>query len=166
MSNKPPLLSPVPCIEAAVQDLDLNTKIRAPDSESNRGVNPSFETLMKELACKIQGEHQEVRHFATQIEAAVITICQKYPQWLDEDAVVELKRERFYHGLKRVYRESFIHLYEEKESFEKILYAVLIAEKTFKDLEKSPLNLSEDHNSSSKEKPARRPRHQRKHSCE
>ena len=89
-----------------------------------------------------------VRHFAAQIEAAVLTICQKYPQELDEDVVVELNRERFYQGLKRVYRESFIHLYEEKESFEKILNAVLIVEKALKDLEKSPLNLPEDHNSS------------------
>ena len=122
--------------------------MRAPDSESNRRVNPSFKTLMKELACKIQGEYQEVRHFAAQIEAAVLNFCQKYPQELDEDVVVELNRERFYQGLKRVYRESFIHLYEEKESFEKILNAVLIVEKALKDLEKSPPNLPEDHNSS------------------
>ena len=48
---------------------------------------------------------------------------------MDEDEVADQKREGFYQGMKRVYRESFVHLYVEKEYLEKILDAVLKIEK-------------------------------------
>ena len=83
---------------------------------------------MKELACKLQGEHQSVRHFAAEIEVAVINIHIEHPQKMDEEKMAEVKKTRFYHGLKRVYKESFVHLYEEGASFERLVDAVLIVE--------------------------------------
>ena len=105
------------------------------DSDSQGGARPSYEGMMKELACKLQGEHQSVRHFAAEIEAAVINICQEHPQKMDEEKMVEVKRTRFYHGLKRVYKETFVHLYEEGASFEKLVDAVLIVEEALLKLE-------------------------------
>ena len=105
------------------------------DSDSQGGARPSYEVLMKELACKLQGEHQSVRHFAAIIEAAVINICNEYPQKMDEEKVIEVKRTRFYHGLKRVYKETFVHLYEEGASFERLVDAVLVVEEALLKLE-------------------------------
>ena len=105
------------------------------DSDSQGGARPSYEVMMKELACKLQGEHQSVRHFAAIIEAAVINICNEYPQKMDEEKVIEVKRTRFYHGLKRVYKETFVHLYEEGAPFERLVDAVLVVEEALLKLE-------------------------------
>ena len=83
---------------------------------------------MKELACKLQGEHQSVRHFAAVIETAVINIYLEHPQKMDEEKMAEVKRTRFYHGLKRVYKKTFVHLHEEGASFERLVDAVLTVE--------------------------------------
>ena len=105
------------------------------NSDSQGGARPSYEEMMKELACKLQGEHQSVRHFAATVEVAVINICQEHPQKMDEDKVIEVKRTRFYHGLKRVYKETFVHLYEEEASFERLVDAVLVVEEALLKLE-------------------------------
>ena len=76
------------------------------DSDPQGGAKPSYEEMMKELACKLQGEHQSVRHFAAVIEAAVINIYLEHPQKMDEEEMAEVKKTRFYHGLKRVYKED------------------------------------------------------------
>ena len=48
---------------------ELNVKGEAaPGSESKGGVTPSFDTLMEELAGKIQGDQQTVRQFAGLVE--------------------------------------------------------------------------------------------------
>ena len=78
--------------------------------------------------------------------------------------MAELKRERFYQGMKRVYRESFVHLYEEKKSFEKILEALLIVERALLELGNRPLKLPEEGDSVHGEDPERKPRHKRNHS--
>ena len=98
------------------------------DSDSHGGARPSYEEMMKELACKLQGEHQSVRHFAAVIEAAVINIYLEHPQKMDEEKMAEVKKTRFYHGLKRVYEETFVHLHEEGASFERLVDAVLTVE--------------------------------------
>ena len=105
------------------------------DSDSQGGAKPSYEEMMKELACKLQGEHQSVRHFAAVIEAAVINIYLEHPQKMDEEKMAEVKRTRFYHGLKRVYKETFVHLHEEGASFERLVDAVLTVEKALLNLE-------------------------------
>ena len=51
----------------------------------------------------------------------VLTIYHQYPQEMSESKVAEWKRIQFYKGLKRVYRESFQHLYEEGASFEELI---------------------------------------------
>ena len=105
------------------------------DSDSQGGARPSYEEMMKELACKLQGEHQSVRHFAAIVEVAVIKIHLEHPQQMDEEKMAEVKRTRFYHGLKRVYKESFVHLYEEGASFERLVDAVLVVEEALLKLE-------------------------------
>ena len=156
MSNSPHPSSPDTCIEAAIQDLDLESSMRAPESEYKEGVDSSFDSLMEKLACKIQGEDQTVGHYAAEIEATVLNILHHYPDQMDEDTVVDLKRDIFYNGLRRVYRESFIHMYEDKKSFEEMLDAVLIVEKA---LQKLPTKKeTEECNSPKREESRRRPR--------
>ena len=106
------------------------------DSDSQGGARPSYEEMMKELACKLQGEHQSVRHFAAEIEVAVINICtwSILKGWMKRKWQ-KSRRTRFYHGLKRVYKESFVHLYEEGASFERLVDAVLIVEEALLKLE-------------------------------
>ena len=109
--------------------------MRAPESESKEGVDSSFDSLMEKLACKIQGEDQTVRHCAAEIEATILNIWHHYPDQMEEDTVVDLKRDIFYNGLKRIYKDSFFHMYEDKKSFEHILKAAQTVEEA---LQKSP----------------------------
>ena len=66
----------------------------------------------------------------------VLTICHQYPQEMSESEVAEWKRIQFYKGLRRVYRESFQHLYERGNSFEELLDAVLVMEEALQELKK------------------------------
>ena len=74
--------------------------MRAPELESKEGVDSSFDALMEKLACKIQGEDQPVRYYAAEVEATILNILHQYPDQMDEDTVVDLKRDIFYNGLK------------------------------------------------------------------
>ena len=106
-------------------------------SESKEGVTPTFDTMMEELACKIQGKTQTVRQFAAQVEAAVINIHQSHPAQMSESCMMQVKRTQFFHGLKRTYKETFRHLYEEEDaSFEEILQAASIMEEALGSLMK------------------------------
>ena len=83
MSNSHLSNSTVPYIEVAMQDLNIKGDMAAPNSKYQGGVKASFETMMKELACKIQGKMQGVQQFAAQIEASVINIYQRYlREWM------------------------------------------------------------------------------------
>ena len=88
----------------------------APESEPKEGVPPSFDTLMEELAGNIQGEGQTVKQFAGQVKAAVIRMHQLYPDQISESCMVQVERTQFFHGLKRTYKETFKHLYEDEEA--------------------------------------------------
>ena len=111
----------------------------APGSESKGGVTPSFDTLMEELAGKIQGDQQTVRQFAAQVEAAVINIHQSHPDQMSEFCMSQVKRTQFFHGLKRTYKETFRHLYEEEEvSCDRILQAASTMEEALNHLMKIP----------------------------
>ena len=110
-----------------------------PGSESKGGVAPSFDTLMEELAGKIQGDKQTVRQFAAQVEAAVINIHQSHPDQMSESCMSQVKRTQLFHGLKRTYKETFRHLYEEeKASCEIILQAASTMEEALNHLMKIP----------------------------
>ena len=111
----------------------------APESGPKEGVPPSFDTLMEELAGKIQGEGQTVRQFAGQIEAAVIRIHQQYPEQMSESCMVQVERTQFFHGLRRTYKETFRHLYEDEEaSKQKILQAAITMEEALNNLGRIP----------------------------
>ena len=133
---------------------DQVNSISKPPSE----VVASFETLMESLAGKIQGKNQTVRHFAAEIESMVLTICHQYPQEMSESKVAEWKRIQFYKGLKRMYRESFQHLYEEGDSFEELLDAVLVMEEALEELQK-PSKKEETHLLRSKQQPKCKKKH-------
>ena len=147
MSNSSRPNSPNTCIEAVIQDLDLENSMRAPESESKEGVDSSFDALMEKLACKIQGEDQPVRHYAAEVEATLLNILHQYPDQMDEDTVVDLKRDIFYNGLKRIYKDSFVHMYEDKKSFELILKAALTVEEALQKLPtpKKPKDFDSSH---------------------
>ena len=134
MSNSPRSNSPNTCIEAVIQDLDLENSIRAPKSESKEGVDSSLDALMEKLACKIEGEDQPVKHYSAEVEATILDILPQYPDHMDEDTVVDLKRDIFYNGLKRIYKDSFVHMYEDKKPFELIAKAALTVEEAIQKL--------------------------------
>ena len=51
--------------------------------------------------------------------------------------MMQVKRTQFFHGLKRTYKETFRHLYEEEDaSFEEILQAASIMEEALGSLMK------------------------------
>ena len=122
-------------------------------SEPKGGVTPTFDTLMEELACKIQGKIQTVRQFAAQVEAAVINIHQSHPAEMSESCMMQVKRTQFFHGLKRTYKETFRHLYEEEDaSFERILQAASIVEEALGSL----MKISKSEESEEPQLPTRR----------
>ena len=135
MSTSP---HPITLIDHAMNELKVTGKA-ALGSESKVGVTPSFDTLMEELAGKIQGDQQTVRQFAAQVEAAVIRIHQSHPEQMSEACMRQVKRTQFYHGLKRTYKETFRHLYEDEEaSCERILQAASTMEEALSQLKKIP----------------------------
>ena len=113
----------------------------APESEPKEGVPPSFDTLMEELAGNIQGEEQTVKQFAGQVEAAVIRMHQLYPDQISRSCMVQVERTQFFHGLKRTYKETFKHLYEDEASKEQILRAVTTMEEALNKLKEVPRGL-------------------------
>ena len=135
MSNSPPPVTPT---DHAMNEWSKEGK-PALGSESKGGVTPTFDTLMEELAGKIQGMTQTVRQFAAQVEAAVISIHQSHPAQMSESCMMQVKRTQFFHGLKRTYKETFRHLYEEEDaSFERILQAASTMEEAMGNLMKIP----------------------------
>ena len=92
---------------------------------------------------------------AAETEATVLNILHHYPDQIDEDTVVDVKRD-IYNGLRRVYRESFIYMYEDKKSFEQMLDAVLIVEAALKKLPTK--KKSDERNYANREESRRRPR--------
>ena len=135
MSNSPPPVTPA---DYAMNEWSKEGK-PALGSESKGGVTPTFDTLMEELASKIQGTTQTVRQFAAQVEAAVINIHQSHPAQLSESCMIQVKRTQFFHGLKRTYKETFRHLYEEEDApFERILQAASTMEEAMGNLMKIP----------------------------
>ena len=135
MSNSPPPVTPT---DHAMNEWSKEAKA-ALGSESKGGVTPTFDTLMEELAGKIQGKTQTVRQFAAQVEAAVINIHQSHPAQMSESCMMQVKRTQFFHGLKRTYKETFRHLYEEEDtSFERILQAASTMEEAMGSLMKIP----------------------------
>ena len=137
MSNSPPPVTPT---DHAMIEWSKEGR-PALGSESKGGVTPTFDTLMEELAGKIQGKIQTVRQFAAQIEAAVINIHQSHPAQMSEPCMMQVKRTQFFHGLKRTYKETFRHLYEEEDaSFERILQAASTMEEAMGNLMKIPMS--------------------------
>ena len=135
MSNSP---LPVTPTGHAMNGWNKESKA-ALESESKGGVTPTFDTLMEELAGKVQGTTQTVRQFAAQVEAAVINIYQSHPAQMSEYCMLQVKRTQFFHGLKRTYKETFRHLYEEEDaSFERILQAASTMEEAMGDLKRIP----------------------------
>ena len=133
MSNSP---LPVTPTDHAVNEWNKEGKV-ALGSESKGGATPTFDTLIEELASKVQGTTQTVRQFAAQVEAAVINIHQSHPAQMSESCMMQVKRTQFFHGSKRTYKESFRHLYEEEDaSFERILQAASTMEEALGSLVK------------------------------
>ena len=97
MSNSP---LPVIPTDHAMNEWSKEGKA-ALGSESKGGVTPTFDPLMEELACKIQGKTLTVRQFAAQVEAVVINIHQNHPAQMSESCMMQVKRTQFFHGLKR-----------------------------------------------------------------
>ena len=111
------------------------------ESLPNGGVVPSFDTMMEELASKIQGEQQTVRQFAAVVKSKVLNIYHHHPDQMSESCMSQVKRTQFFHRLKRTYKETYRHLYEEEEaSFERILQAASTMEEALNQLMKIPKN--------------------------
>ena len=134
MSNSPlPPPHTVTHIDRTMNGLNLKglKGEAAPESEFKGGVTPIFDTMMEELACKIQGDKQSVRQFVAQVEAAMFNIYHSYPEQMSESCMVQVRRTQFFHGLKRMYKDSFRHLYEDEEaSFERILQSASAVEES------------------------------------
>ena len=135
MPNSPPPDTPT---DHAMNEWSKEGK-PALGSESKGEATPTFDTLMEELASKIQGKTRTVRQFAAQVEAAVINIHQSHPAQMSESCMKQVKKIEFFHGLKRTYKETFRHLHEEEDaSFERILQAASTMEEAMGSLMKIP----------------------------
>ena len=149
-------------ISSVMNNLNISRDQVIPTSGPPSEVVASFETLMESLAGKMQGKNQSARHFAAEIESMVLNICHQYPQEMNESKVAEWKRIQFYKGLKRMYRESFQHLYEEGDSFEELLDAVLVMEEALGELQKPSRKEEQEETHLLRSK--KEPKHRKKHS--
>ena len=149
-------------ISSVMNNLDISRDQANSTSGPPSEVMAFFETLMESLAGKIQSRNQSARHFAAEIESMVLNIYHQYPQKMNESKVAEWKRIQFYKGLKRMYRESFQHLYEEGDSFKELLDAVLMMEEALEELQKP--SQKEEQEETHLLRSQKEPQHRKKHS--
>ena len=91
-----------------------------------------------------QKECQKVRDFAEEVEDAVKCIKGKHPDRIDKLLMEKMMRNVFYRGLKRVYRESYGHLYDNGAPYHLIKRTALTLEKALANLERARKAVKKD----------------------
>ena len=84
--------------------------------------------MMRRLFNLSQNKGEHVSQVTTRLETALNSIQRDHPGQLTQATIQTSLRDRFYQGLKKVYKDSLLYLYAAKAPYEDILTAARAAE--------------------------------------
>ena len=91
--------------------------------ETMHGAVVPFDLMMKKLFSLSQEKVETVTNYAIRLETTIASIHQDHPYQMTLAYMEASKRDRFFQGLKRNYRDSLRYLYDTGAPYESILRA-------------------------------------------
>ena len=91
--------------------------------ETTHGAVAPFNVMMKKLFSLSQEKTEGVADYAIRLETTIASIHQDYPYQMTLAYMETSRRDRFFQGLKRSYRDSLRYLYDTGAPYESILRA-------------------------------------------
>ena len=91
--------------------------------ETMHGAVAPFDVMMKKLFSLSQERAETVTNYAIRLETTIASIHQDHPYQMTLAYMEASKRDRFFQGLKRSYRDSLRYLYDTGAPYETILRA-------------------------------------------
>ena len=92
------------------------------------GVVAPLDVMMKKLFSLSQGKTESVTNFAIRLKSTLANIKRDHPTQVTRIQMDASQRDRFFQGLKKVYRDSFRYLYDTGSPYQAILTAARKAE--------------------------------------
>ena len=96
--------------------------------EGKYGAVAPLDVMMKKLFGMSQGKTESVTNYAVRIESTLANIKRDHPHHVDPAYMESSGRDRFFQGLKKIYRDSLRYLYDTGAPYEVILKAARKAE--------------------------------------
>ena len=96
--------------------------------EGKYGAVAPLDVMMKKLFSLSQGKTESVTNFAIRLESTLANIQRDHPTQVTRIQMDASQRDRFFQGLKKVYRDSLRYLYDTGSSYQAILTAARKAE--------------------------------------
>ena len=91
--------------------------------ETMHGAVAPFDVMMKKLFSLSQEKAETVTNYAIRLETTIASIHQDHPYQMTLAYMEASRRDRFFQGLKRSYRDSLRYLYDTGAPYESILRA-------------------------------------------
>ena len=96
--------------------------------EGKYGAVAPLDVMMKKLFGMSQGKTESVTNYAVRIESTLADIQRDHPRHVDPAYMESSGRDRFFQGLKKIYRDFLRYLYDTGAPYEAILKAARKAE--------------------------------------
>ena len=96
--------------------------------EGKYGAVAPLDVMMKKLFSLSQGKTESVTNFAIRLESTLANIQRDHPTQVTRIQMDASQRDRFFQGLKKVYRDSLRYLYDTGSPYQAILTAARKAE--------------------------------------
>ena len=97
-------------------------------TEGKYGAVAPLDVMMKKLFSLSQGKTESVTNFAIRLESTLANIQRDHPTQVTRIQMDASQRDRFFQGLKKVYRDSLRYLYDTGSPYQAILTAARKAE--------------------------------------
>ena len=105
--------------------------------EGKYGAVAPLDVMMKKLFSLSQGKTESVTNFAIRLESTLANIQRDHPTQVTRIQMDASQRDRFFQGLKKVYRDSLRYLYDTGSPYQAILTAARKAEAEVKHYKES-----------------------------
>ena len=96
--------------------------------EGKYGAVAPLDVMMKKLFSLSQGKTESMTNFAIRLESTLANIQRDHPTQVTRIQMDASQRDRFFQGLKKVYRDSLRYLYDTGSPYQAILTAARKAE--------------------------------------
>ena len=97
-------------------------------SSTMHGAVAPFDVMMRKLFSIGQTKGESVTNFAIRLETTLANIQRDHPRQMTDASMEASRRDRFYQGLKKSYKESLRYLYDTGAPYKAILRVARKAE--------------------------------------